>query len=62
ISRMNPQYLTVHENGATPEDTAFRLERVLGGSAQFWLSREANYREAIAREDEQASLRGQDAA
>ncbi len=31
------------------EDTALRLERVLGGSADFWLSREAKYREAIKR-------------
>lgn len=31
------------------EDTALRLERVLGGSAEFWLSREAKYREAIKR-------------
>ncbi len=31
------------------EDTAFRLERTLGGSAEFWLSREAKYREAIKR-------------
>lgn len=31
------------------EDAALRLERVLGGSAEFWLSREAKYREAIKR-------------
>lgn len=31
------------------EDTALRLERVLGSSAGFWLSREARYRERIAR-------------
>ena len=31
------------------EDTALRLERVLGGSAEFWLSREAKYRQAIKR-------------
>ena len=38
-------------NGKAPitEDTALRLERVLGGTAQFWLEREAQYREAIAR-------------
>ena len=34
------------------EDTAVRLERVLGSSAQFWLSREAQYREALARAKE----------
>jgi HTH-type transcriptional regulator / antitoxin HigA len=38
------------------EDTAFRLERVLGGSAAFWLAREAKYREAIAREEELEDL------
>ncbi|MCY4256043.1 MAG: helix-turn-helix domain-containing protein [Gammaproteobacteria bacterium] len=57
-----PKHVSLLVNGKAPitEDTAFRLERVLGGSARFWLSREANYREAIAREDEQASLRGQE--
>jgi len=34
---------------AITEDTALQLERVLGGSAEFWLSREARYREAMAR-------------
>jgi HTH-type transcriptional regulator/antitoxin HigA len=31
------------------QDTAMRLERVLGSSAGFWLTREAQYREAEAR-------------
>ena len=31
------------------DDAALRLERVLGGSAGFWLAREARYRERIAR-------------
>ena len=32
-------------NGKVPlsVDAAHRLERVLGGSSEFWLSREANY-------------------
>lgn len=30
-------------------DIALRLERVLGGNAEFWLSRDAKYREAIKR-------------
>ena len=34
------------------KDTALRLERVLGSSAEFWLSREAKYRQAIARAEE----------
>ena len=38
------------------EDTAFRLERVLGGSAAFWLAREAKYREALARQEEKEDL------
>ena len=31
------------------EDTALELERVLGTPAHFWLAREANYRESLAR-------------
>lgn len=31
------------------EDTALRLERVLGSTANFWLNREAKYRERLAR-------------
>ena len=41
---------------AITEDTALRLERVLGGSAEFWLSREAKYREVIARAEENERL------
>lgn len=36
---------------AITKDIALRLERVFGSSAEFWLSREAKYREAIARSD-----------
>ncbi|HIJ21783.1 MAG: helix-turn-helix domain-containing protein [Gammaproteobacteria bacterium] len=38
------------------EETAIILERVLGSSARFWLNREVQYREAIAREEEFKSL------
>lgn len=31
------------------DDTAMRLERVLGATANFWLNREARYRERLAR-------------
>jgi HTH-type transcriptional regulator/antitoxin HigA len=31
------------------EDAALHLERVLGSTARFWLQREAEYREALAR-------------
>jgi len=38
------------------EDTALRLERVLGSTASFWLSREARYRERLARRVYRAKL------
>lgn len=38
------------------EDTALRLERVLGSTARFWLQREAEYREALARRAEAVAL------
>ena len=41
------------------EDTALRLERVLGGSARFWLALEAEHREEIARAEETKQLEGQ---
>lgn len=34
------------------EDTAIRLERVLGSTVSFWLNREVLYREALARKEE----------
>jgi len=45
-------------NGPAPvtADAALRLESVLGGSAQFWLSREAQYREAVERRKANARL------
>lgn len=39
--------------------TALQLERVLGVPAGFWNNREVQYREALARQDETAHLRGQ---
>ena len=39
----------------TPE-TALQLERVLGISATFWNARESNYRESLARAEENAQL------
>jgi len=33
------------------EDAAIRLERVLGSTARFWMSREVQYREALAQEN-----------
>ena len=49
----------VRGKAAITEDTALRLERVLGGSAEFWLLREAIYREAIARAEENRRLEGE---
>jgi len=39
------------------EETALNLEQVLGSTAGFWLSREAQYRELIARESELEKLK-----
>ena len=38
-------------------NTALLLNRVLGGSAEFWLSREANYRKAKTRFEESQDTR-----
>ncbi len=39
-------------NGRAPitDETAFRLERVIGSTAGFWLRKEVNYREALERQ------------
>ena len=42
----------------TPE-TAIQFERVLGVPASFWIARENNYREALAREKQAAQLHEQ---
>jgi addiction module HigA family antidote len=39
------------------EETALKLERALGASAGFWLNREAQYREALARRSELEDLK-----
>lgn len=39
----------VNGKAALTQDAALRLERVLGGPAQFWLTREAQYRAQCAR-------------
>ena len=45
------QYVNLLVNGKVPitEETALRLERVLGGTARFWLAREAQYCEMLAQ-------------
>lgn len=46
----------LHGRASINADTALRLESVLGSTAQFWLNREAQYREALARQAAHASL------
>ncbi len=48
--------LLINGKAAITEDTALKLERVLGSPASFWLTREAQYREALARAEERISL------
>jgi HTH-type transcriptional regulator/antitoxin HigA len=45
-------------NGKAPitEETAFKLEKVTSIAAGFWLSREAQYREALGRVEEERAL------
>ena len=55
-------FTTKHVNlllkGKAPisEETALRLERVLGSTARFWLNLEAQYREHVARQESVKSL------
>ncbi|MGE6580370.1 HigA family addiction module antitoxin [Vreelandella aquamarina] len=48
-------------NGKAPvtEETAVRLERVLGSTTRFWLEREAQYRDALLREEQISLLAAQ---
>lgn len=52
------KHISLLINGKAPisEETALKLERVLGSTARFWLNREAHYRECLARADEAQSL------
>jgi HTH-type transcriptional regulator / antitoxin HigA len=47
-------------NGKAPinEETALKLERVMGSTAAFWLRYEAQYRAALARKEEENRLKG----
>ena len=47
----------VKGNASITEETALKLERVLGSTAGFWLNREAQYRELIARKSELEELK-----
>lgn len=46
----------LHGRASITADTALRLESVLGSTAQFWLNRESQYRETLARKEAHASL------
>lgn len=46
----------INGKASITEDTALRLERVVGGDMAFWLNREALYRESVARADEAPGL------
>ncbi|MCC5627458.1 HigA family addiction module antidote protein [Nostoc sphaeroides CHAB 2801] len=47
-------------NGKAPinEETALKLERVMGSTAAFWLRYEAQYRAALAKKEEENRLKG----
>jgi len=49
--------LLIKGDAGINEETALKLERVLGGTAGFWLTREIKYREALARKEEFSSLK-----
>ena len=54
-----PKHVNLLIKGNAPiiEDTALKLERVLGSTVGFWLTREARYREALARQEERKTLK-----
>jgi len=48
--------LLINGKASITEDTALKLELVVGNPAGFWLSREARYRESLARSNEDKLL------
>lgn len=44
--------LLIQGKVSVTDDAAIKLERVLGSTVNFWLNREALYREAIARKED----------
>jgi addiction module HigA family antidote len=48
--------LLINGKASITEDAALKLERVIGSTAHFWLSREARYREVLARAEEQKAF------
>ncbi len=49
--------LLIKGSASITEEAALKLERVLGSTAGFWLNREAQYRELLARQAELDDLR-----
>ncbi len=54
------KHISLLINGKAPinEETALKLERVLGSTTAFWLNREAQYRAGLARIEEDNRLKG----
>jgi HTH-type transcriptional regulator / antitoxin HigA len=52
------KHISLLINGKAPitEDTALKLERVIGSTSHFWLTREVQYREVLARVAEKTTL------
>jgi addiction module HigA family antidote len=53
------KHISLLINGKAPitDETAIKLERVVGSTAHFWLAREAQYREGLVRISERDSLK-----
>jgi len=53
------KHISLLINGKAPitDETAIKLERVIGSTARFWLTREAHYREGLVRITERDSLK-----
>ncbi|TVP63804.1 MAG: helix-turn-helix domain-containing protein [Nodularia sp. (in: Bacteria)] len=54
------KHISLLVNGKAPlnEETALKLERVVGSTAAFWLRYEAQYRAALAKKEEENRLQG----
>lgn len=50
--------LLINGKASLNEETALKLERVLGSTAAFWLRYEAQYRAALAKKEEESCLHG----
>ncbi|WP_027402491.1 HigA family addiction module antitoxin [Aphanizomenon flos-aquae] len=50
--------LLINGKASLNEETALKLERVLGSTAAFWLRYEAQYRAALAKKEEESRLQG----